>query len=58
VGDGVLYANESLDITAQVLAALQQRYKTTGSVKPATAPPKPAAATPPPKPAATPPPKP
>jgi outer membrane protein len=48
VGDGVLYANESLDITAQVLAALQQRYKATGAVKPATAPPKPAPA--PPKP--------
>ena len=44
VGDGVLYANESLDITAQVLAALQQRYKATGAVKPATAPPKPAPA--------------
>ena len=33
VGDGVLYANESLDITAQVLAALQQRYKTPSSVE-------------------------
>jgi outer membrane protein len=44
----VLYANESIDITAQVLAALQQRYKTTGGVKPATpAPPKPATAQPP-----------
>jgi outer membrane protein len=42
VGDGVLYANESLDITAQVLAALQQRFKGSGAVKPATAPPKPA----------------
>ena len=42
VGDGVLYANESLDITAQVLTALQQRFKTSGAVKPASAPPKPA----------------
>lgn len=30
VGDGVLYVNESLDITAQVLAALQQRVKSGG----------------------------
>ena len=53
VGDGVLYRNESLDITAQVLSALQARFKATGGAaapKPAT--PKPAAATtpPPPKP--------
>jgi outer membrane protein len=34
VGDGVLYANESLDITAQVLSALQARAKTS-SAKPA-----------------------
>ncbi|PZN32725.1 MAG: hypothetical protein DIU71_06885 [Proteobacteria bacterium] len=27
VGDGVLYVNESIDITAQVLGALQQRFK-------------------------------
>jgi outer membrane protein len=47
VGDGVLYVNESMDITAQVLAALQQRAKTSGTsgakpaapAKPATAPP-------------------
>lgn len=45
VGDGVLYVNESMDITAQVLSALQQSYK--------GAPAKPAAA-PAPKPAATP----
>lgn len=45
VGDGVLYVNESMDITAQVLSALQARYKTGGgAVKPAA--PKPA--TPPP----------
>lgn len=39
VGDGVLYANESMDITAQVLAALQQRFKTSGTsgAKPAPA---------------------
>jgi outer membrane protein len=53
IGDGVLYRNESLDITAQVLSALQARYKATGGAaapKPAT--PKPAAATttPPPQP--------
>lgn len=50
VGDGVLYANESMDITAQVLAALQQSFKAPGgAAKPATpaAAPKPAA---PPKP--------
>jgi outer membrane protein len=46
VGDGVLYVNESLDITAQVLSALQARYKSSGGA----AAPKPAAkpATPPP----------
>ena len=47
VGDGVLYVNESMDITAQVLSALQQRFKTSGGA------PKPAAAAPV-KPAATP----
>ncbi|MGH8179211.1 MAG: OmpH family outer membrane protein [Steroidobacter sp.] len=40
VGDGVLYVNESLDITPQVLSALQSRFKTGGATKPA---PKPAA---------------
>lgn len=34
VGDGVLYVNESMDITAQVLNALQQNFK--GGAKPAT----------------------
>lgn len=43
VGDGVLYVNESMDITAQVLSALQQRYKSGGTAKPAAAPAKPAA---------------
>jgi outer membrane protein len=43
VGDGVLFVNESLDITPQVLSALQARAKTSGgSVKPATPPAKPA----------------
>lgn len=43
VGDGVLFVNESLDITPQVLSALQARSKTGGgSVKPATPPAKPA----------------
>ena len=28
VGDGVLFVNESLDITPQVLSALQARFKT------------------------------
>jgi outer membrane protein len=52
IGDGVLYRNESLDITAQVLTALQARYKATGGVAPKPATPKPAATTtpPPPKP--------
>jgi outer membrane protein len=42
VGDGVLFVNESLDITPQVLSALQARFKTGGgAVKPATPPAKP-----------------
>jgi outer membrane protein len=41
VGDGVLYVNESMDITPQVLSALQARAKTAGS-KPAPTPAKPA----------------
>lgn len=37
VGEGVLYRSDALDITAQVLAALQSRAKTSGSApKPAT----------------------
>ncbi|HEX4970281.1 MAG TPA: OmpH family outer membrane protein [Steroidobacteraceae bacterium] len=48
IGEGVLYRNESLDITAQVLTALQSRYKATGGVAPKPATPKPAAATQPP----------
>lgn len=47
VGDGVLYVNESMDITPQVLSALQSRAKTAG--------PAPKPATPAPKPATTPP---
>ncbi|HMN46226.1 MAG TPA: OmpH family outer membrane protein [Povalibacter sp.] len=44
LGDGVLYVNESMDITAQVLSALQARFKAGGPAKPAaTTPPKPAA---------------
>jgi len=42
LGEGVLYRNESIDITAQVLAALQSRAKTSGGgagTKPATPPP-------------------
>ena len=35
VGDGVLYVNESMDITPQVLSALQARAKTGGPAKPA-----------------------
>ena len=46
VGEGVLYVNESMDITAQVLTALQARYKATGGAAPKPATPK--AATPPP----------
>lgn len=43
VGDGVLFVNESLDITPQVLSALQARAKSGGgAVKPATPPAKPA----------------
>src|SRR5687768_12789092 len=39
VGDGVLFVNESLDITPQVLSALQARFKTGGgAVKPAAPP--------------------
>jgi outer membrane protein len=40
VGDGVLYVNETLDITAQVLAALQARHKSSGGAtpKPSTTP--------------------
>lgn len=49
IGDGVLYRNESLDITAQVLSALQARYKATGGAAPKPASPK-AATTPPPQP--------
>jgi outer membrane protein len=41
VGDGVLFVNEQLDITPQVLSALQARAKT-GGVKPASPPAKPA----------------
>ena len=48
IGDGVLYRNESLDITAQVLTALQARYKATGGVAPKPATPKPVTTTPPP----------
>jgi outer membrane protein len=47
LGEGVLYRNESIDITAQILAALQSRSKTGATApKPATTPPpaKPAAA--------------
>jgi outer membrane protein len=49
LGEGVLYRNESIDITAQVLAALQARAKTSGGAapKPATPPPaKPSTPTP------------
>jgi outer membrane protein len=42
LGDGVLYVNESMDITAQVLSALQARYKSTGGAAPKPATPKPA----------------
>ena len=42
VGEGVLYVNESMDITAQVLSALQARYKATGGATPKPATPKPA----------------
>jgi outer membrane protein len=46
VGDGVLYVNESLDITPQVLSALQARAKSGPGAKPPAAKP----ATPPSKP--------
>jgi len=36
VGEGVLYRSDTLDITAQVLAALQQRAKSSPGPKPAT----------------------
>jgi len=51
LGEGVLYRNESIDITAQVLAALQARAKTSGGAapKPATPPPAKPATTPTPK---------
>jgi outer membrane protein len=49
VGEGVLYVNESMDITAQVLSALQARYKATGGAVPKPATPKPATTTPPPQ---------
>jgi outer membrane protein len=35
VGDGVLYVNEAMDITAQVLSALQSNFKSSGAAKPA-----------------------
>ena len=38
VGDGVLYVNESLDITPQVLSALQTRSKSPTPAKPAPKP--------------------
>jgi outer membrane protein len=40
LGDGVLYVNESMDITPQVLSALQARYKTSGGAAPKPATPK------------------
>lgn len=46
VGEGVLFRNDSIDITAQILVGLQQRFKTSGGATP-----KPAAASAPPKPA-------
>lgn len=51
LGEGVLYRNESIDITAQVLAALQARAKTSGgaATKPATPPPAKPSTTPTPK---------
>ena len=48
LGDGVLYVNESMDITAQVLSALQARFKSSGGTVPKPATPKPATQTPPP----------
>jgi len=48
LGEGVLYRNDSIDITAQILSALQARFKTSGggaaAPKPAAAPAKPAPA--------------
>jgi outer membrane protein len=41
VGEGVLYVNESLDITPQVLSALQARAKTPGAKAPTPAKPAP-----------------
>jgi len=41
VGEGVLYRNESIDITAQVLSALQSRAKTGGTAAPKPPAPKP-----------------
>ena len=46
LGEGVLYRNESIDITAQILAALQARSKTSGTAAPKTPPPAKAAAAP------------
>lgn len=45
LGEGVLFRNDSIDVTAQILSALQARFKTSGGVapKPAAAPAKPAA---------------
>jgi outer membrane protein len=48
LGDGVLYVNESMDITPQVLSALQARFKSSGGATPKPATPKPATQTPPP----------
>jgi hypothetical protein len=36
VGDGVLYASQALDITPQVLAALQARAKNASASAPST----------------------
>jgi len=47
LGEGVLYRNDTIDITAQILSALQARFKTSGGAaapKPAATPAKPAAA--------------
>jgi outer membrane protein len=51
LGDGVLYVNESMDITPQVLSALQARYKQSGGAAPKPATPKPATTNTPPPPA-------
>jgi outer membrane protein len=50
LGDGVLYVNESMDITPQVLSALQARFKTGGGTTPKPATAKPATPPPPAKP--------